>query len=455
MLEFGTGVTARRDVADLLELERTFEGDRIVVLTAHEEHDLCAGVAAGDRRDLLLKFDNTGDQGGEFLQFGDDPTACGTREVADSPQEKGDQGEHGDLGREGLRCRHADLRTGVHVDTPVALPGDGACNIVANAEGAVTLALALPKGGERIGRLSTLTQDKDQSVLGHRKVAVTELTRKLALRGDLRECFNDVFPDHRGMEGGAAPAQNNTLDGPQVGVRHVEPAEFRGGLLVSQPAAQGIGHAADLLVDLLEHVVGIVPLADILFGHFDCGDVVVGAVPLHRGKGKALPGQCGNLVVVEVNHITRVTDDGAHVAGKKVLSLADPQDERTAPASPDDEARQLGMDDGDPVGARDLTQRLAHRRHKGSLGALRCPVKGTADEMCQHLGVGLRLKLMALLLQLGAQRGVVLDDTVVNEGEFSRTVGVRMGVLTGDLAVGGPARVTDTRGAADGCLGDG
>jgi hypothetical protein len=50
---------------------------------------------------------------------------------------------------------------------------------------------------------------------------------------------------------------------------------------------------------------------------------------------------------------------------------------------------------------------------------------------------------MTLLLHLGTERGVVLNDPIVHEGELPGTVEMRMGVLPGNFSVGGPARVTD------------
>ena len=56
-------------------------------------------------------------------------------------------------------------------------------------------------------------------------------------------------------------------------------------------------------------------------------------------------------------------------------------------------------------------------------------------------GVGFGLEDRALLLQLLAQFAKILDDAVVDHGDaFGR---MRMGVVLGRLAVGGPAGVTD------------
>ena len=67
--------------------------------------------------------------------------------------------------------------------------------------------------------------------------------------------------------------------------------------------------------------------------------------------------------------------------------------------------------------------------------------------MCEDLGIGLALKVMAAALQLLAQLGEVLDDAVVDDGDTTIAAGVRMGVDDRGLAVGSPASVADTAGS--------
>jgi hypothetical protein len=50
---------------------------------------------------------------------------------------------------------------------------------------------------------------------------------------------------------------------------------------------------------------------------------------------------------------------------------------------------------------------------------------------------------MSLLLHLGTERGVVLNDPVVNEGKLAGAVEVRVGILPGDIPMGSPTCVTD------------
>jgi hypothetical protein len=61
-----------------------------------------------------------------------------------------------------------------------------------------------------------------------------------------------------------------------------------------------------------------------------------------------------------------------------------------------------------------------------------------------NLGVGVAAELLAGGLELTAQRGVVLDDAVVDDGDLAVGIAVRMGIAVGGPAVGGPAGVTET-----------
>ena len=65
----------------------------------------------------------------------------------------------------------------------------------------------------------------------------------------------------------------------------------------------------------------------------------------------------------------------------------------------------------------------------------------TLDQVGDDLGVGLRAEVVAVLDQLAAQLGVVLDDPVENDVDLAAAVAVGMGVLLGDPAVGRPAGV--------------
>ena len=65
------------------------------------------------------------------------------------------------------------------------------------------------------------------------------------------------------------------------------------------------------------------------------------------------------------------------------------------------------------------------------------------DQVGEHLGVGLRLELVAVGAQPLLDLEVVLDDPVVDDDERALAVGVGVGVLLGRTAMGRPARMAD------------
>lgn len=65
------------------------------------------------------------------------------------------------------------------------------------------------------------------------------------------------------------------------------------------------------------------------------------------------------------------------------------------------------------------------------------------EQMGDDLGVGLGRQIVAALGKFGAQRGKVLDDAVVHDGDAPRIVEMRVGIGIGGSAVGGPTGVPD------------
>ena len=66
------------------------------------------------------------------------------------------------------------------------------------------------------------------------------------------------------------------------------------------------------------------------------------------------------------------------------------------------------------------------------------------DQVGDDLGVGLGAEDVAVVLEVLAQLGVVLDDAVEDDVDLVVAVAVGMRVLLGDPAVRGPARVGDS-----------
>ena len=207
-------------------------------------------------------------------------------------------------------------------------------------------------------------------------------------------------------------------------------------------ANQGIAHHARLLVDLLEHKVGITAL----FGHVqipvDMGDLGLNHVADLVGILDARRRELGKLTVFEHHDIAGGIDKRNHVGGNVGTGLAHTDHNRGVLAGNGNHARLVGTHGGQAIGAHHVGAGLAH----GSYQVVRLGI-GLFDQMREDFGIGLALKVMSAALQLLAQLGEVLDDAVVDDGDTTVATGVGMGVGNRRLSVGGPAGVANAAGS--------
>ena len=204
-------------------------------------------------------------------------------------------------------------------------------------------------------------------------------------------------------------------------------------------ANQRVAHDARLLVDLLEHKVGIAAL----FGHvqipIDMGDLGLDGIASLVGVLDARRRKLGKLTVLEHHDIAGGVDERDDVGGNVGAGLAHADHNRGVLAGNGDYARLVGAHGGQAVGAYHVGASLAHGGHQ----VVRLGI-GLLDQMREDLRIGLALKVMAAALQLLAQFGEVLDNAVVDDGDATVAAGVGMSVNDGGLAVGGPTGVADT-----------
>ena len=136
----------------------------------------------------------------------------------------------------------------------------------------------------------------------------------------------------------------------------------------------------------------------------------------------------------------------AHTSlAEKILSFPDAEHERASPPRPKENPGNVRMDDRNSVGSDDLPQRFADGLHEAGWGLGMMLVEVCADQVGEHLGVGLGAKDVAPFLELSPQRKIVFDDAIVHEDEPATLVKMRMRVLVGHAPVSRPARVTDAQ----------
>ena len=145
----------------------------------------------------------------------------------------------------------------------------------------------------------------------------------------------------------------------------------------------------------------------------------------------------GDVLVVQINDLIGVFDDGACIRTKKELFLADAHHQRTTLSGGYNLVGVVLVENGNGVSTNDGAQGDTHGCEQIHV-FLRAYI---FYQLHQHFGVGVALKFDAFLLQLLLQHSIVFNDAVVDDGQISRerNVWVRIGGV--GLSVRGPSCV--------------
>ncbi len=210
-----------------------------------------------------------------------------------------------------------------------------------------------------------------------------------------------------------------------------------------------LGHCVRLLVDLLEHERLVAALLCLLGIPVDPLDR---AVDGRAGGGEeldALGPDDDDLVVEDVLDVARVGEEGGDPGSEELLAVAAADDQRALLARADDHAGLVGGDGHEGVVAAQAVVGAAD-----GLGQLAGLVELARDQVRHDLDVGLGGEVGAVGQELLLELHVVLHDPVDHDVHAVVGVEVRVRVLLGDAAVGGPARVADAGGGRRGRDGD-
>ncbi len=172
----------------------------------------------------------------------------------------------------------------------------------------------------------------------------------------------------------------------------------------------------------------------------------IGVLAVEVGDAVAVGGDDHGLVLTQLDRVAGVLDERRDIGPDEHLAVTDAEHQRSRPARGDDRARVVGVGEDQREVALEPAQHGQHRGREVACGLAVAVLPG--DQMHCDLGVGIAGELHPVGLQFGAQRGVVLDDPVVDDGDLSGRVAVRMGVAIGGPAVRGPPGVSEA-GAAD------
>ena len=358
----------------------------------------------------------------------------------DGQQIEGDQRRGERLGR-----RHPDLGPRVGVERSGGLARERRPHHVGDADDGRALGAGRLDRAERVRGLARL-RERDHEGLGPEdRVAVAVLRAQVHLGGDPGEALQHEAADDGRVIGRAAGHQDDSLNpGDDLGIElHV--GQHHGAALRLHAPPHGVGGRARLLVDLLQHEVAVAAL----LGEDRIPEDARGR-PLHRGAVELgdldpAPRHHRHVLVLQHHHVAGVGQDGRDVGSQEGLVLAQAHHHAArAELGRHQPIGHLAMEHDDRVGAAQLTERAAHR-----LVELRSVLEMALDQMRDDLGIRLGREDVPLGLQALLDRQVVLDDAVVHHHEVAGAVGVRVRVLVGGPAVGGPARVAEADAAFD------
>ena len=443
MLHLTGGVGLGVQVADLFELERALVGNSGTHATAHEQRRLRVlaqqgglmhglGLGIQNPLDLLGRIGKLAEQHARLL---------GGQAVLDLRQQQSQKRKAHDLADEALGRGDRDLLVGLGVDDAVALTRHGAAHHVGDAEDLGTLDARIANGGKGIGRLARLGHGNDKRRRRNDGVAITELAGRLHLGGDASPALDEILGNEASVIAGAASDHVDAVDVVELLERKAQlvDVELAGRRHTTD---QRVAHDARLLVNLLEHKVGITALFCHVQVPVDVGDLgldnVAGLVGVLDACGRKL----GKLTVLEHHDIAGGVDERDDVGGDIGAGLARADHDRGILAGHGDHAGLVSAHDGQTIGTDHVGASLAHGGHQ----VVRLGIS-LFDQMREDLGIGLALKVVAAALQLFAQLGEVLDDAVVDDGDTTVAAGVGVSVNDGGLAVGGPTGVADTAGS--------
>ena len=441
VLQLAGGVGLGVDVADLLELERALEAERVVEVAADEEDALVVEVLRGVLLNVLAMAER-------FLHLVGQERKLTHRvgvflllhRAEDLGEAEADHIQHGELRGIRLGGGDGDLGACPGVEHVVALAGDGRADHVDDGEDVRAALFRLAQRRHGVERFAGLADDDDERLIVHDGIAVAELARQRDLNIAAQQVLQIVLADHADVVARAAGDDEDAVKAPNFLRRELEIVEHD--LAAAQTRRDGVAQGVGLLHDLLEHEVRIAALLrradlplDVVMLLFD--GLLHGVVELD-----AAAGEHGDLAVVHIHHVARVLDDGGRVAREEAAALAEAEQQRRVLARGDDAVGTIGAEHTERVGALDAAQHAAH-----GLEEVAALVVVELEQLRHDLGIRFGSEGHALRDQKFLELDIVFDDAVVDDGKLAVLADVGVGVDVVRRAVGRPAGMAHADGA--------
>jgi len=343
-------------------------------------------------------------------------------------------GQHHELTGEGFGRGDADLGSRERLQHRLALARDRRGRHIDDGDRVHAFRLGVAQRRQRVGGLAGLRDEDGEIAFAQGCLAVAELGGDIDFDRQAREALEPVFCDEAGVASGAAGGDVDAANVVEI-ERQVHGQRNALGRHVDV-ACQRVTDHFRLLVDLLGHEVAVIGLVDQRRRGRVPDLVALDGVAVLVVDRRALARQHHPVAIFEIADRVGERAERDGVGAEIHLAVAITDRERRSVAGADHEVVVAGEYEAEREGAAQARQRQLDGFHR--LVAAREQI---VDEVQHDFGIGLGVEHRSLPLELLAQLAEILDDAIVDHGDA--LCRVRMGVVDGRLAVGGPARVTD------------
>ena len=332
------------------------------------------------------------------------------------------------------------------VGTSIGGTWDGRADGVADAVDEGALFLCQLNGGQRVSSLTRLRDGNDNVVFSDYGIAIAELRGVLHLTGNAAERFKELFANESGVPRRTASHNDDALGLQELATEVDECRKSHVVALDIDTSAHAVGEALRLFENFLKHEVLVTPL-------FYLSEVDVDGLHLQllfltentHDMYILTQSDDGDVAILEIHHLVGIFDDGAGIGTEEEFPVADTNYKRTLLASGNDLRGVTLVENGDSVGTDDLI-----KCHLNSLEQREVFLHhNILHELYQHLGIGVAFELDALGLEFLLYVRIILNDSIVDNGQIMALRIVRVGIASRRLSVGGPARMGDTDIATD------
>src|SRR6185503_7132180 len=171
----------------------------------------------------------------------------------------------------------------------------------------------------------------------------------------------------------------------------------------------------------------------------DAGGGALDAAAVEGHELGAVSRDARDLAILENHHVSSIGQDGGDIRRQIRLAATQPHHHATsAELRRDDLLRMRVREHGNGIGPPHFGQRAAARVAK-----IESAAEALLEEVRDDFGIGLRAESMTVGEQALLDRGIVLDDPVVDDHQPPGAIGVRVRVSLGRPTVGRPARVAE------------